>query len=112
MPSTVRTSADCGYSTHMCSSFVMYAESASGATCWTSRQGTGGSDGGVHGVAAVVVVVASAVDIARLGLHHGFGLQLELRIAECAHLRNVEALEFDLRGDAVPPHGLENHVDH
>src|SRR5690349_16638953 len=111
MPSTVRTSADCGYSTQSCSSFAMYAVIVSGATSWTSRQGTGGRDGGVQGAAPVVVVVASAVDIAILGLQHGFRLQHEFRIAECAHFRNVEALEFDLRGDTVAPGRLDDHVD-
>src|SRR5581483_2556989 len=43
---------------------------------------------------------------------HGVGFQHELGIPEGAHLRDVEPFELHLRGYAVAPERLDEHVEH
>src|SRR5262245_32642284 len=92
------------------------AKSAAGTVCG-SRHATGGSEGcGSRATAAFDVTSAfdsvsirSPIPLSVCG--DGFLLEHELRIAERAHFRNVEPRQLRLRGHALTPHGVDNHVD-
>src|SRR4029079_5430329 len=97
----------------------MYTAKSLGETEYGSRQGSGGS-AAPRGSSPVSVRVTSALDDRilvspyrhrdRPGQRGVLGFQHEFRIAERAHLGNVETLELGLRGHAVAPDCFDDHV--